>query len=191
VTLFGSSYKIQIKLKHATSHKPTYEQHHTKSIFEMLKRMKFTIRRESHGGNNQQKIERMCPRHIKSSTARNNNYSILYSSSFLLTSSCFTSNPICISSSRIISHSLRSIPVDGEYCVSTNKRLIHGEMAPKASAKIHVALFFMDPRHNRTAEKTKNPKLIDLHASYPRPALSTLEGRHQNAKVDPSASPTS
>jgi hypothetical protein len=54
----------------------------------------------------------------------------LYSFSPLLIGACFTRNPICISSSNIISHSLRSMPVDGEYCLSTKEHLIQGENSP-------------------------------------------------------------
>jgi hypothetical protein len=53
-------------------------------------------------------------------------------------------NPMHVSSSKIISHLLRSIPVEGEYYLSINNRLMQGEIAPEASAKIHTALFFVE-----------------------------------------------
>jgi hypothetical protein len=51
---------------------------------------------------------------------------------------------MCISSSKIINHSLRSILVDGEYYLSTNDRLIQDEIAPVVSDKIRAALFFVE-----------------------------------------------
>jgi hypothetical protein len=49
-----------------------------------------------------------------------------------------------VSSPKIISHSLRSLPVEGEYCLSINDRLMQGEIAPGVSAKIRAALFFVE-----------------------------------------------
>jgi hypothetical protein len=49
------------------------------------------------------------------------------------------------SSSKIISDSMRSMQVEGEYCLSTNKHLIQGKIASEAFAKIHAALFFTAP----------------------------------------------
>jgi hypothetical protein len=44
----------------------------------------------------------------------------------------------------MISHSLRSIPVEGEYRLSTNDLCIQREIAPGAADKILVASFFTE-----------------------------------------------
>jgi hypothetical protein len=54
-------------------------------------------------------------------------------------------NPIRVSSSKIISHSLRPILIEGEYCILTNDLRIRGEIAPGAPDKICVAFFFTEP----------------------------------------------
>jgi hypothetical protein len=53
--------------------------------------------------------------------------------------------PMRISSSKIISHSLRSIPVESEYCLSMKDLRIRGEIAPEASDKIRAALLLAEP----------------------------------------------
>jgi hypothetical protein len=63
---------------------------------------------------------------------------------FSLTSSFFTIRAIIKTCSKIISHSLRSIPIEGEYRLSANDLLIRGEISPEASAKIHGALPFAE-----------------------------------------------
>jgi hypothetical protein len=59
-------------------------------------------------------------------------------------------------SSKIISHSLRLILVEGEYCLSTNNLHIHGEIAPGAPDNICSAFYFVEP--------------------FPRPLGTTLDG---------------
>jgi hypothetical protein len=68
-----------------------------------------------------------------------------YYSSATLTGSSVTTYPMHISSSKIISHSLQSILVEGEYCLLTYNHLIRGEIALVASDKIRVALLFTKP----------------------------------------------
>jgi hypothetical protein len=57
----------------------------------------------------------------------------------------FTIISLHVSSSKIIFHSLRSIPVEGEYCLSTNDHLIRGKIGPTTFDKISVALFLVEP----------------------------------------------
>jgi hypothetical protein len=49
-----------------------------------------------------------------------------------------------MSSPKIISHSLRSIPVEGEYCLSTNEHLIWGKATSETPAKIYTTFCFME-----------------------------------------------
>jgi hypothetical protein len=75
----------------------------------------------------------------------NINNATLYSFSPSLTGSCFTRNPIHISSHSIISHSQWSIPVDGEHYLSAKERPIRGEIAPPTIVKISTTLFLVEP----------------------------------------------
>jgi hypothetical protein len=62
-----------------------------------------------------------------------------------LSGSSFTIYTIRISSSKMIFHSLRPIPVEGEYHLSTNDLCICGEIILGAADKIHVAFLSMEP----------------------------------------------
>jgi hypothetical protein len=82
---------------------------------------------------------------------------------WLLSGSFFTIYPMQISSSKIIFHSLRPIPVEGEYCLSTKDLCIHWEIAPGAADKICTASLLTDPPS----------RLVDLKSGVP--TMSVIE----------------
>jgi hypothetical protein len=89
---------------------------------------------------------------------------LFYYSSPSLIGSFFTINPMRVSSSKIISHLLRCIPVEGMYCLSINDHLMRGKITPRASAKICTALFFMEPAPQPFGGADDGPKISPTKA---------------------------
>jgi hypothetical protein len=84
---------------------------------------------------------------------------------------------------------LASLIVQGEYCLWINDRLILGEIAPGASDKIRVDLFFVEPppqpfggAHNEPGVPSN--EVFQLHVRHPPSLFSTLQIPDENAKLD-------
>jgi hypothetical protein len=65
------------------------------------------------------------------------------------------------------------MPVDGEYCLSTKEQLIRGETTPAASAKIHAALFFVEPPLQPRRGPVDEPETSRPLCESPQPNLNS------------------
>jgi hypothetical protein len=104
-----------------------------------ITRRRYLITKSHEGDTSQQNCAK------ETSPNNNNNGEQSFHSLSSLAGSSFTMYPIRVSSPKTISHSLRSILVEGEYCLSTNDFRICGEIAPGASDKIYTAFLFVEP----------------------------------------------